>query len=212
MICNLRRVIYGYISEGLKNSLKGDDDMDDSAIVDLFLARDESAITAASKKYGRKLRAVACNILDDEAAAEECENDTYLRAWDSIPPHEPRDYLFPFLGRIIRHIAIDECRKRSSLKRPAAVCELTMELEECIPDRNNTEEETDAAELGRIIDRFLDEYPEEKRRVFVRRYWFCDPVSAISERYGISQSKIKTMLFRIRKDLREYLEKEGYTI
>ena len=88
--------------------------MDDGSIVDLYLARDETAIARTSEKYGAALRTLANRILDDEPASEECENDTYLETWNRIPPHEPRDYFFPFLGRIARHLAIDRCRRRDA--------------------------------------------------------------------------------------------------
>ena len=106
--------------------------MEDSSIVDLYLLRDEAAISETARKYGPKLRALADRILHDLPAAEECENDAYLQAWRSIPPHEPRTYLFPFLGRIVRHLAIDESRRRSIDKRSAEFCELTGELAECL--------------------------------------------------------------------------------
>ena len=186
--------------------------MDDSKIVELYLSRNESAISQTAQKYGSKLRRIAKNILGSDASAEECENDTYLEAWNRIPPHEPRTYLFAFLGRIARHIAIDECRKNLSQKRYALFCELTQEMEECIPGDSSVESEVEAGALSRSIDAFLESCTKEQRDVFVRRYWFFDNVSEICELYGYSQSKVKTMLFRVRKELQKYLEKEGYTV
>ena len=119
--------------------------MDDSMIVDLYLSRDESAISLTAEKYGSKLRKIAYGILGSESSAEECENETYLEAWSLIPPHEPRTYLFPFLGKIIRQLAIDEYRKATRKKRSAPVCELTKEMQECIPGKNDVEEAVDAA-------------------------------------------------------------------
>ena len=113
--------------------------MDDAKIVDLYLARDESAISHTADKYGTRLRQIANHILDDRESAEECENDTYFEAWNRIPPHEPRTYLFAFLGRIARHLAIDVCRRNTSQKRKALFCELTAEMEECVSDGNNVE-------------------------------------------------------------------------
>ena len=186
--------------------------MEDSAIVDLYLARDESAISETSRKYGPKLRSLADRILHDLPAAEECENDAYLQAWQSIPPHERRTYLFPFLGRIVRHLAIDESRRRSSEKRSAEFRELTGELAQCLPSggRDEAESAAEAAELTRLLEAFLDRHREEQRNVFVRRYWYFDTVPEIGRRYGFSQSKVKMMLSRMREELRAELEKEGY--
>jgi len=186
--------------------------VDDSAIVDLYLSRDESAISQTAQKYGGKLRRMANGILNNMASAEECENDTYLEAWNRIPPNEPRTYLFAFLGKIIRHLAIDECRKNSSQKRYALFCELTQEMEECIPGRNDIEESFEAEALSQSINAFLSTCPEKQRNIFVRRYWFFDSISEIAGRYGYSQSKVKTTLFRMREGLKIHLQKEGYTI
>lgn len=186
--------------------------MDDSKIVDLYLSRDESAVFQTKQKYGAGLRRIAYSILNSMSSAEECENDTYLEAWNRIPPNEPRSYLFAFLGKIIRHLAIDECRKNASQKRHALFYELTQEMEECLPGKSDVEEALNAEDLSEAINRFLGGLSETQRNVFVRRYWFFDPVSDISRRYGFSQSKVKTMLFRMRNELRDHLKKEGYTI
>ena len=186
--------------------------MEDTKIVDLYLARDESALRHTAEKYGGRLRGLAERILNDAYAAEECENDTYLAAWNLIPPHEPRGYLFAFLGRITRHLAIDACRRRGAEKRGAPVCELTAELEECLPAAGGVEEALNAKALSQAISDFLQGCPEEQRNVFVRRYWYCDPIAAIAKRYGFSQSKVKVMLFRLRGGLKEYLEREGFSV
>ena len=186
--------------------------MEDSAIVDLFFAREEAAIAQTAAKYGAKLRAVARRILDSDASAEECENDTYLEAWNRIPPHAPRTYLFAFLGRITRHLAIDECRRRRSAKRQALFCELTWEMVECLPGRDSAEEALEAEALGRAISAFLSRCSETQRALFVRRYWYFDTIPELSARFGFSQSKVKTTLFRLRQGLKEHLEKEGYAV
>ena len=186
--------------------------MDDDRIVELYLARNEEAITETAQKYGAKLRGVAYRILNDRETAEECENDAYRETWNRIPPHEPRSYLFAFVGRIVRHIALNECRKNQRQKRYAVYCELTDEMQECVPAAQDVEAEIEAKELSGLINAFLNECPEEQRRVFVRRYWFFDPVSEIAERYGFTQSKVKTMLFRMRAELKQYLEKGGYAV
>ncbi len=187
--------------------------MDDSRIVELFLSRDESAVSHAAGKYGTKLRTIANRILDDPAAAEECENDTYLAAWNLIPPNEPRTYLFSFLSRITRHIALDMIRKRNSDKRSAVFCELTDEMAECLPaDTPGVEDEVVAEELSALISAFLKTRSEEQRTVFVRRYWHFDTIEGIGKLTGFSKSKVKMMLSRRRRDLREVLRKEGYTV
>ncbi|MBP5533317.1 MAG: sigma-70 family RNA polymerase sigma factor [Lachnospiraceae bacterium] len=186
--------------------------MDDNEIVELYLSRNEEAIARTKEKYGERLKIIANNILNDIETAKECENDMYLKAWNLIPPNEPRKYLFAFLGKIIRHLAIDVLRKNSRQKRDAVVTELTLEMAECIPTQNGTEQEFEANFLAGLIDKFLEGYPKEQQNVFVRRYWYFDPISEICERYGLSQSKVKSILFRMREKLKKYLEKEGFTV
>lgn len=191
---------------------KGGISLEDDKIVQLFLSRDEEAIRKTSEKYGTRLRAVALAITSDYQTSEECENDTYVQAWNLIPPNEPKTYLYAFLARIIRHISIDRCRKEKTLKRGAFITELTEEMEMCISDVKDLESELEAKELGAAISKFLRSLPKEKRVIFVRRYFFMDSVAEISKRCAISESKVKTVLFRVRKELREYLKKEGYLI
>lgn len=186
--------------------------VDDDRIVDLFLSRDEEAIVQTAQKYGQRIRSIAYRIVNDPETAKECENDAYRETWERIPPNEPRDYLFPFVGRIVRHVALNVCKRNQRQKRYAVYCELTQELQECIPANQDVEAEIEAKELSGMIDAFLKTRPEEQRRVFVRRYWFFDPVSKIADTYGFTQSKVKTMLFRMRADLKSYLEKGGYTL
>ena len=186
--------------------------LDDSRIVDLFLERDESAIRHSAEKYGGRLYALSLQIVEDRGTAEECENDTYLAAWNTIPPNEPRDYLYPFLARIARHISLNCCRDRARLKRAAYISELSMEMEQCIPAPDSCESRLDDMALKEAINGFLSVLDPEKRKIFLRRYWFLESVSDISDRLGISESKVKTTLFRCRKKLKQYLEKEGYNL
>ena len=186
--------------------------MDDNKIIDLYLRRDETAVKQTSEKFGDHLRALAYGIVKDYQTAEECENDTYLKTWNSIPPHEPREYLYAFLARITRHISLDCCRKRSRLKRRAFISELSAEMEQCIPAPDDVECRIDDIILGQAINGFLSTLSEEKRNVFIRRYWYLDSISDIARRFALSESKAKTMLFRSRKQLRDYLEKEGYIL
>ena len=186
--------------------------MDDNAIIDLYFQRDEAAIGQTAQKYGKRLRSLVRGITCDRQAAEECENDTYMRAWDAIPPHEPREYLYAFLARITRHIALNFCRDRSRLKRSAFVCELSHEMEQCIPAPNDARCRVDDMALSDAINGFLRTLDEEKRNIFVRRYWYLDSVADISKRFAITQSKVKTTLFRCRERLREHLETEGHIL
>lgn len=186
--------------------------MEDEKIVELYLSRDETAVEKTSEKYGSRLRALAFGIVDDLPTAEECENDTYLQAWTSIPPHEPRSYFYAFLARITRHISLNRCRERSSLKRSALLCELSEEMEQCIPAPDDMQCRIDNMLLTETIDAFLGTLSTQKRNVFLRRYWYLDSIAAISQRFALSESKVKTMLFRSRKQLRKHLEKEGYTL
>ncbi len=186
--------------------------MEDSRIVDLYLLRDETAIRQTAEKFGSRLHALAYGIVRDQQTAEECENDTYLQAWNTIPPHEPRTYLYAYLARITRHIALNICRSRSSLKRSAFLCELSTEMEQCIPAPDDLQCRIDEQALREAINGFLRTLDEEKRNLFLRRYWFLDSIAEISGRFGISQSKVKTTLFRCRTGLRKYLEQEGYTV
>ncbi len=187
--------------------------MDDEQIVALYFARDERAVAETALKYGPRLRSLAAWITGDGQTAEECENDTYLEAWNTVPPHDPARYLYAYLARITRHIAIDACRTRDRLKRRGRIVELTAEMEACIPSPSSgTEERLEAEELGRAISRWLRTLTEEKRFVFIRRYWYLDPVKTIAARRGIGVGKVKMILLRCRKELRDYLVKEGCEI
>lgn len=186
--------------------------MEDEKIVQLYMNRDEKAIRLTAEKYGFRLRAISYGITGDSETSEECENDTYLETWNRVPPSEPKEYFYTFLARITRFFSIDRCRERTSLKRKGHVVEFTDELEMCIPSLNNVEDDTEAKLLGEAISHFLYTLSDEKQVMFMRRYFYLDTVSDIAKRLSISESKVKTSLFRIRNDLRDYLTKEGYTL
>ncbi len=186
--------------------------LDDNEIVELFLSRDETAIKHTAEKFGSRLRALSYGIVGDMQTAEECENDTYMQAWNTIPPNEPRGYLYAFLARITRHISLNYCRDRSRLKRSAVICELGAELEECIKAPDDVECRIDDMSLSQAINGFLATLDDEKRNIFVRRYFYLESIADISERFALSQSKVKTTLFRCRNMLRKYLNKEGYNL
>lgn len=184
--------------------------MDDGRIVDLFLARDESALAAAGEKYGPRLLALAQNILSDPADAEECLNDAWLEAWKRIPPHEPREYLFPFLAKLVRARALNMVKARSAEKRSAELVAMTDELAEVLRSDRDTEGEVEARELNEAVGRWLRSVSEEKRKVFVRRYWYAESLGQIAARYGMSEPRIKSLLWRARRELAQQLKKEGF--
>ena len=186
--------------------------MDDSQIVELYLSRDESAIKYTSQKYGTKLKRIAQNVLSDTETSEECENDAYLQTWNLIPPNEPRTYLFPFVGKIVRSLAIDRLRHESRQKRSALYCELTDEMQECIPGSADASQEYDAKELIERINSFLDSCSDEQRNIFVRRYWYFDSVTEICTKYSLPKSKVKTSLFRMREKLKKHLVDGGFNL
>ena len=136
--------------------------MDDDEIVELFLKKDESAIIHTAEKYGCRLRSISQRITADILTAEECENDTYLEAWNRIPPNEPRTYLIAFLSKIIRNISINKCIEKNRLKRRAYIVELSSEMEQCIPAVNDVESYVDGVEIGRVISTFLRKQPKKR--------------------------------------------------
>ena len=186
--------------------------MDDTTIIDLYFARDEAAIRHTAEKYGGRLRALSHGIVQDMQTAEECENDTYLQAWNAIPPHNPKEYLYAFLARITRHISLNRCRDRRRLKRSAYICELSAELEQCIPAPDDAQCRLDDLALSEAINGFLGALDEEKRNLFLRRYWYAESISQIAERYSLKENTVKSILFRTREQLRKFLQKEGVAV
>ena len=181
--------------------------MEDDSIVNLYWARSENAISETSKKYGDYCYSIAYGILGNAEDAAESVNDTYLDAWNAIPPHRPT-ILSTFLGKITRRISIDKWRRRTAEKRGSNEITLALdELDECIPTKRSVEEEVELAELAKVIDRFVMSLPPVQRRVFICRYWYLDSISAISQQFGFSQSKVKMMLHRQRMKLLGILEK-----
>ena len=183
--------------------------MNDKNIVDLYFNRDEEAIAQTDKKYGRYCYSIAYNILTNKEDAEESVSDTYMTAWRAIPPRRP-SVLSTFLGKITRHISIDRWRERSAYKRGGGEVTLALdELEDCVAGLQNVEMEYERKELIRAYVKFLDTLPITERRVFLCRYWYVDSVDTIAEKFGFSQSKVKTMLHRTRVKLRKQLAEEG---
>lgn len=184
--------------------------MDDYSIVDLFWARSENAIAETDKKNGRYCRSIARNILSNEEDAEECVNDTYLGAWNSIPPHRPT-VLSTFLGKLTRRISLNRWKAQHAQKRGGGEIAIALEeLSEIIPASGGVEEELQGKELPAAINAFLSTLPETERDVFVCRYWFLTPISDISRIFRFSQSKTKSTLYRTREKLKQFLSEEGF--
>lgn len=186
--------------------------MEDEKIIDLYWARQETAIIETDRKYGGYCRTISIHILNSQEDSEECVNDTWLRAWDSMPPKRP-DFLAAFLGKIVRNLSISRYRMNHARKRGSGETDLLlMELEECIPSGKSVEEEIEGKETAAAIDRFLEGIDAESRNIFVRRYFYVDSIREIAERFEISESKVKSQLFRLRNRLKDHLEKEGIAL
>lgn len=182
--------------------------MEDEKIIELYWERKEDAIAETAAKYGRLLFRIAGNLLRSREDREECVNDTYLGLWNAIPSQRPSP-LSVFAGRITRNLALKKYEYLSAEKRkPEAVCSLE-ELGDCVSGQASVESEAEGRRIGQCISDFLWKLEEEKRTVFLCRYWYFDSVESIARRTGYSQSKIKSMLFHTRKKLRDYLESEG---
>ena len=183
--------------------------MEDTQIIDLFFSRDQQAIQQTDKKYGRLCYQIAWNILSSREDAEESVSDTYLSAWNSIPPTRPV-FLAAFLAKITRHISLDRWRKNSAGKRGGGEAAIALEeLEECISGGSDPEAQLRAKELRGALNRFLDGLPQRERVLFVSRYWYLRSVKQMAEETGLSESSVKTQLFRTREKLRRFLDKEG---
>ena len=184
--------------------------MDDSKIIELFFARNEDAIKHTDDTYGRRLFHLADNIVHNDQDAEESVNDTYMKAWDTIPPQRP-EHFFAYIAKICRNFALKRIDWQKAKKRNAEVVTLTQEMENCIPDPYR-DMEADERELGRVLDAFLRTQTPENQMVFLRRYWYVDTIAEIAARYGISESAVQMRLNRTRSKLAVYLAKEGIRV
>ena len=183
--------------------------MDDNQIVDLYWRRQGTAISETKKKYGRYLFSIANHILAQYEDSEECVNDTYLGAWNSIPPHRPA-VLSTYLGKITRRLALKKHRMNTAEKRGGTEADLSLdELADCIPANHAIDEQLNNRELVSILNDFLAGLPETQRQIFVCRYWYCDSIAEIARRFSWSESKVKMTLLRTREKLRLCLKKEG---
>ncbi|MCM1329419.1 MAG: sigma-70 family RNA polymerase sigma factor [Ruminococcus sp.] len=186
--------------------------MTDTEIIGLYQARNETAITESNAKYGAYCFAVAENILNNREDSGECVNDTWLYTWNVIPPKRP-DRLKLFFAKITRHLSIDRLRKLTAKRRGEGQLALALEeLEECVPDGSRVEDTVDERRLGGIIDEFLRTVPTRERQFFLRRYFYTEAVSAIAERFGVSENAVSVSLYRTRAKLKERLEQEGFEV
>lgn len=186
--------------------------MEDSRIVQLYWDRDQDAITRTAEKYGRYCTSIARNILGNREDAEECVNDTYLGAWNAMPSHRP-ERLAAFLGKITRNLSFNRYRKNHADKRGGSeMPEILEELCECVSGKEDVESEMEYRQLVQTVNDFLAELPQEKRNIFIRRYWYSERVADIAKAYGIRENTVSMMLNRLRKKLRTYLTERGYEI
>lgn len=183
--------------------------MEDKQIIALYWDRSENAISETAHKYGRYCHYIAHGILQDEEDAAECVNDTYLRAWNAIPPQRPNN-LRTFLGKVARNLALNRWEQRNAEKRGAGqLPQVLEELHECITDRVSTEQLVDKIVLRDLLNGFLATLKPDARKIFVRRYWYMSSIREIAAEYGMTESKVTVTLCRTRQRLAQLLEKEG---
>lgn len=199
-----------YIGEGPK--IRKETRMEDDKIIRLYWDRDESAIGETSKKYGAYCHAIARNILHNLQDSEECVNDTYLNAWNAIPPQKP-GILSVFLGKITRNLAFDRYSFNRAEKRGGGEIDLVLdEIAQIVSDKEDPEQTVYGKELMEAVNTFLAQLPEEKRKMFVLRYWYTEKVSTIARRLGIPENTCSAQLGRTRKKLKQYLEDGGFSV
>lgn len=186
--------------------------MNDEAIVELYFQRNETALEESRRAYGAYCMKIAMNILSSGPDSEECVNDTWLGAWRSIPPKRPEN-LAAYLGKLTRNLAINRYRMRHAEKRAGDEFALSLEeLDACVPGDRSADPASEAGQVGESISAFLRTQKPLDRRVFVCRYFYCDSIAEIAERFGISESRVKSLLFRMRGKLRTHLEQDGITV
>ena len=185
--------------------------MEDEKIIELYWQRSEAAIQESQAKYGGLCRSVAANILADRQDCEECLNDTWLGAWNAIPPAKP-GRLGAFLAKITRNLALKKFGYLNADKRRAFASDSIEELSDCVSGNISAETEAERLRIEQVINAFLSSLTQEKRRLFVWRYWYFYSLEDISRRTGYSKSKVKSMLFRLRRELKNCLEKEEVEI
>lgn len=184
------------------------ENMEDKEIINLYWNRQEKAISETDKKYGKYCNTISFNILQNKEESKECVNDTYLKTWNSIPPQRP-NILKVYIGRIARNLAINQYARKKAKKRDYTLEIALEELNECISSNNNVEKESDYNELVKALNNFLSELSQDKRKIFLERYWYLYSIKEISYNNRISESNTKTLLLRIRSQLKDYLKEGG---
>lgn len=186
--------------------------MEDQQIIQLYWARQEQAIQESERKYGAYCRSIARRILAVEEDAEECVNDTWLHAWNAMPPQRP-SILSAFFGKLARNLSLDRWRHNRAAKRGGSQTELALhELRDYLPASGGPEQALDEKETGRVISQFLRTQPELDRALFVRRYWHLEPIAVLAQSFHLRESQVKSRLFRTRQRLKAALEKEGILV
>ena len=183
----------------------------DAEIISLYWARDEQAVTETARRYGSYIHAISVQILESEPDAEECVNDTYLKAWNTIPPNRP-DPLKPYVGMISRHLSLDRYEEYHTQKRGGQVPLVLEELAECIPDNDSREDIGESVALKDALARFIRSLPDKTQMIFLRRYWYASSAAEIAEEYGMRENSVNVLLHRTRKKLKDHLQKEGFDL
>lgn len=186
--------------------------MDDAEIIRLYWERNEQALPATAEKYGNYCTSIARNILGSYEDAEECVNDAYFKAWNSIPPHKP-DSLSAFLGKIVRNLSLNQYRYNTADKRGGGTAAVVLdEIAEFVSDTGSVEQEIDRRELVKAIDEFLNRLPTDKRRIFLCRYWYFDSIADIADRFGMTENNVSVTLNRLRTKLKNYLLERNFEL
>lgn len=186
--------------------------MEDKEIVELLWSRSEEAIQETSKKYGKYCYSIAYGILQSHEDAKECVNDVYYQLWDIVPPQKP-EQLSTFIGKITRNLALNKWEYYNAKKRGMGEVPLVLEeLQECISNGNHVEDIVDKLYLEEVFNDFLATLSKEKRIIFMRRYWYLSSIKEIAKDFCMSESKVKMLLLRLRKEFGEFLENEGVQV
>ena len=186
--------------------------MDDNALLKLYLARSELAVEATEEAYGAYCHTIASRILGNEEDAEETVNDTWLHAWNSIPPQQPRHFR-AYLAKLTRNLAFDRYRKQTADKRGGtSLCAALDELDGCLPSEETAESALDAKELQESIEAFLNTLSSREEEIFLRRYFYVEEITDIAARFGLKENNVLTILSRTRNKLKKHLTKEGYFV
>lgn len=201
----------GFLKHMPKNYLKEVRYLEDNKIIQLYFNRSEQAIVETERKYKSMLFSISYRILKNKMDVEECLNDVYLAAWETIPPQNPNP-LTTYLIRIVRNISINKYYKNSATKRNSYYDLTLNELEDCFSDVESVEEKYEVKELASAISLFLDKMDKKSRLLFVRRYYFADSMEDLSRKFSLTENNVSVRLYRIRKKLKKYLKKGGYNI